>query len=48
MRDYIAGDFLVEYTANETPMTSYLNTHLVLQQMRESAKQSNNQGPRVK
>ncbi|KAI7847551.1 Pre-mRNA cleavage complex II protein Clp1-domain-containing protein [Circinella umbellata] len=43
----IGGDFLVEYTANETPMTSYLNTHLALQQMRENAKKSNNQGPRV-
>ena len=48
VRDYIGGDFLVEYTANETPMTSYLNTHLALQQMRENAKKSNNQGPRVK
>ncbi|KAI9489141.1 Pre-mRNA cleavage complex II protein Clp1-domain-containing protein [Zychaea mexicana] len=39
--------FSIEYTANETPMTSYLNTHLALQQIRENAKQTNDQGPRV-
>lgn len=44
---YITGEFLVEYTANETPMTSYLNTHLALQQMRDTAKHSGEQGPRV-
>ncbi|CDH48990.1 polyribonucleotide 5-hydroxyl-kinase clp1 [Lichtheimia corymbifera JMRC:FSU:9682] len=43
----ITGEFLVEYTANETPMTSYLNTHLALQQMRDTAKDSGEQGPRV-
>lgn len=44
---YVKGQFSVEYTANETPMTSYLNTHLALQQMRESAKQKGDVGPRV-
>ncbi|KAG0189240.1 Cleavage polyadenylation factor subunit clp1 [Apophysomyces sp. BC1034] len=43
----VKGEFLVEYTANETPMTSYLNTHLALQQMRQSAQQAKEQGPRV-
>ncbi|KAI8089895.1 Pre-mRNA cleavage complex II protein Clp1-domain-containing protein [Halteromyces radiatus] len=41
------GTFLVEYTANETPMTSYLNTHLAIQQLRSTAKASNELGPRV-
>ncbi|KAI8877110.1 Clp1-domain-containing protein [Backusella circina FSU 941] len=43
----ISGQFLVEYTANETPMNSYLNTHLALEQMRRTAKTENNLGPRV-
>lgn len=41
------GQFLVEYTANETPMTSYLNTHLALEQLRQAAKAQQDLGPRV-
>ncbi|CAG8695331.1 2640_t:CDS:2, partial [Scutellospora calospora] len=36
-----------EYVANETPMTSYLNMHLALEQHREAAKAKGEQGPRV-
>ncbi|SAM09369.1 hypothetical protein [Absidia glauca] len=36
-----------EYTANETPMSSYLNTHLAIQQLRTLARSSNELGPRV-
>ncbi|KAI9262876.1 Pre-mRNA cleavage complex II protein Clp1-domain-containing protein [Helicostylum pulchrum] len=43
----VKGQFLVEYTANETPMTSYLNTHLALEQIRQNAKQNQDLGPRV-
>ncbi|KAI8647042.1 Pre-mRNA cleavage complex II protein Clp1-domain-containing protein [Parasitella parasitica] len=43
----VKGTFLVEYTANETPMTSYLNTHLALEQLRQNAKTGHNLGPRV-
>ncbi|KAK4511529.1 uncharacterized protein ATC70_012744 [Mucor velutinosus] len=43
----IKGTFLVEYTANETPMTSYLNTHLALEQLRHRAKTEHELGPRV-
>ncbi|CAO3627356.1 unnamed protein product [Cunninghamella blakesleeana] len=43
----VKGTFLVEYTANETPMTSYLNTHLAIQNLRIEAKSSNELGPRV-
>ncbi|CAG8470741.1 5289_t:CDS:10 [Acaulospora colombiana] len=37
----------VEYVANETPMTSYLNMHLALEQCREEAKSKDEMGPRV-
>ncbi|KAG2206427.1 hypothetical protein INT46_002905, partial [Mucor plumbeus] len=43
----VKGTFLVEYSANETPMTSYLNTHLALEQLRQKAKDEMNLGPRV-
>lgn len=43
----VKGTFLVEYSANETPMTSYLNTHLALEQLRQKAKDEINLGPRV-
>lgn len=43
----VKGTFLVEYTANETPMTSYLNTHLALEQLRHKAKMEHELGPRV-
>ncbi|CAG8481868.1 14756_t:CDS:10 [Gigaspora margarita] len=41
------GTCSVEYVANETPMTSYLNMHLALEQRREAAKAKGEQGPRV-
>ncbi|TPX50129.1 hypothetical protein SeMB42_g00148 [Synchytrium endobioticum] len=37
----------VAYTAEETPMRSYLNLHLALQQAREFAKQNTSDGPKV-
>jgi polyribonucleotide 5'-hydroxyl-kinase len=43
----VKGTFLVEYTANETPMTSYLNTHLALEQLRQKARKEQGEGPRV-
>ncbi|OAD70147.1 hypothetical protein PHYBLDRAFT_126526 [Phycomyces blakesleeanus NRRL 1555(-)] len=43
----VKGQFLVEYTANETPMTSYFNAHMAIQQMREKAKRDGERGPRV-
>ncbi|KAI8076436.1 Pre-mRNA cleavage complex II protein Clp1-domain-containing protein [Gilbertella persicaria] len=44
----VRNTFLVEYTANETPMTSYLNTHLALEQLRiQARKEANTIGPRV-
>ncbi|KAF9163443.1 hypothetical protein BGX21_008628 [Mortierella sp. AD011] len=41
------GKCSVEYIANETPMVSYLNMHLALEQRRVLATQNNGQGPRV-
>ncbi|KAF9583618.1 Cleavage polyadenylation factor subunit clp1 [Lunasporangiospora selenospora] len=43
----LQGQCSVEYIANETPMISYLNTHLALEQRRVLASQKNIQGPRV-
>ncbi|CAO3569151.1 unnamed protein product [Mortierella alpina] len=43
----IQGTCSVEYIANETPMISYLNTHLALEQRRVLATQNNGKGPRV-
>ncbi|KAG0368283.1 Pre-mRNA cleavage complex II protein Clp1-domain-containing protein [Gamsiella multidivaricata] len=43
----IYGTCSVEYIANETPMISYLNMHLALEQRRVLATQNNGQGPRV-
>lgn len=43
----VKGNFSVEYTANETPMTSYLNTHLALEQLRQTAHDQEAMGPRV-
>ncbi|CAJ0767398.1 805_t:CDS:2, partial [Entrophospora sp. SA101] len=40
------GSCSVEYVANETPMISYLNLHIALEQCREEAKEKNEQGPR--
>ena len=36
-----------EYTAEETPMVQYLNTHFALEKIREEASKSANHGPRV-
>jgi len=35
------------YVANETPMNMYLNTHVILQQKREKARETQTQGPKV-
>ena len=43
----VKGQFLVEYTANETPMHSYLNLHLALEQLRKKSKEEHDLGPRV-
>ncbi|RGB29078.1 Pre-mRNA cleavage complex II protein Clp1-domain-containing protein [Rhizophagus diaphanus] len=43
----IKGTCSVEYVANETPMTSYLNMHIALEQCREAAKSKDEQGPKV-
>ncbi|CAG8513876.1 22628_t:CDS:10 [Rhizophagus irregularis] len=42
-----SGTCSVEYVANETPMTSYLNMHIALEQCREAAKSKDEQGPKV-
>ncbi|RFU32098.1 hypothetical protein B7463_g4259, partial [Scytalidium lignicola] len=36
-----------EYTAEETPMVSYVNTHFALERLRQEASSSNRDGPRV-
>ncbi|OWP02685.1 hypothetical protein B2J93_102 [Marssonina coronariae] len=36
-----------EYTAEETPMTQYANTHFALEKLRDAAEQSGRDGPRV-
>ncbi|KAG0249492.1 hypothetical protein BG011_009254 [Mortierella polycephala] len=43
----VTGHCSVEYIANETPMVSYLNMHLALEQRRLLATQNKGQGPRV-
>ncbi|ORX91606.1 Clp1-domain-containing protein, partial [Basidiobolus meristosporus CBS 931.73] len=43
----LAGKCAVEYVANETPMISYLNTHLALENLRERAEATNSGGPRI-
>ncbi|KAI7862877.1 Pre-mRNA cleavage complex II protein Clp1-domain-containing protein [Spinellus fusiger] len=43
----VKGQFVVEYTANETPMTSYFNAHMALQEKREKARREGGPGPRV-
>ncbi|KAG9301273.1 hypothetical protein G9A89_012656 [Geosiphon pyriformis] len=45
--EFIGRTCSVEYIANETPMVSYLNMHLALEQCRESAKSKREHGPRV-
>lgn len=36
-----------EYTAEDTPMVSYVNTHFALEKLRDAAAQSGGEGPRV-
>ncbi|KAF8853730.1 Clp1-domain-containing protein [Acephala macrosclerotiorum] len=36
-----------EYTAEETPMTQYVNTHFALEKLRDEAAQNGREGPRV-
>ncbi|CZS89296.1 probable Protein clp1 [Rhynchosporium agropyri] len=36
-----------EYTAEETPMIQYANTHFALEKLRDEAKQNGREGPRV-
>jgi polyribonucleotide 5'-hydroxyl-kinase len=36
-----------EYTAEETPMVQYVNTHFALEKLRDEASKSNQDGPRV-
>lgn len=36
-----------EYTAEETPMVSYVNTHFALENLRNEAQKAGNDGPRV-
>ncbi|KAL1920289.1 uncharacterized protein VTP21DRAFT_1435 [Calcarisporiella thermophila] len=43
----ITGNCSVAYQANETPMISYLNTHMALEQRREDAKEKGEEGPKV-
>ena len=45
----IKGTCAVEYNAGDTPMQSYLNVHVALEQMREDAleKRTDGLGPKV-
>jgi len=43
----IAGSAAVEYTAEETPMTPYVNLHFALEKRRGEAEERQIQGPRV-
>ncbi|KAI8822629.1 Pre-mRNA cleavage complex II protein Clp1-domain-containing protein [Fimicolochytrium jonesii] len=43
----VGGTPTVEYIADETPMQSYLNVHMALEQMRAAAEASGEEGPRV-
>ncbi|KAI9880611.1 MAG: Cleavage polyadenylation factor subunit clp1 [Pleopsidium flavum] len=43
----VSGDCQVEYTAEETPMASYANTHFALEKLRQQATADGNEGPRV-
>ncbi|KAJ9643786.1 uncharacterized protein PV06_09036 [Exophiala oligosperma] len=44
----VSGDALQsEYRAEETPMNEYINVHFALENLREQAKASGRQGPRV-
>ena len=37
----------VEYTAEETPMVSYVNTHFALEKLRDEAQKKGGEGPRI-
>ncbi|MCJ1312243.1 Cleavage polyadenylation factor subunit clp1 [Agyrium rufum] len=43
----ITGECQSDYTAEETPMSSYANVHFALEDMRNAAIQTGSQGPRV-
>jgi polyribonucleotide 5'-hydroxyl-kinase len=44
----VTGDSMQsEYTAEETPLTEYLNLHFALEDLRDQAKATGRQGPRV-
>jgi polyribonucleotide 5'-hydroxyl-kinase len=43
----VRGNLKVAYVASETPMVSYLNLHLNLDELRRNAKTDGKQGPRV-
>ncbi len=45
--EHLQGKTDVAYTAKETPMTMYLNTHAALEQMRVKAEKEDTRGPRV-
>ncbi|XP_071803579.1 polyribonucleotide 5'-hydroxyl-kinase Clp1-like [Asterias amurensis] len=44
---HLKGKTEVAYIAKDTPMTTYLNTHAALEQMRQQAEQEGTRGPRV-
>jgi len=43
----LSGSFVGSYTAKETPMLSYLNTHAAIDRRRQQAAVENQRGPRV-
>ncbi|KAI9786570.1 MAG: Cleavage polyadenylation factor subunit clp1 [Candelina submexicana] len=43
----VTGDCQVEYTAEETPMVSYANTHFALEDIRQKAALNGKDGPRI-
>ncbi|KIW63666.1 hypothetical protein PV04_08651 [Phialophora macrospora] len=44
----VSGDALQsEYTAEETPMSEYINVHFALEELRDQARASGREGPRV-
>ncbi|EAW13011.1 cleavage polyadenylation factor subunit CLP1 [Aspergillus clavatus NRRL 1] len=47
VRGYGAGGCQSEYTAEETPMVEYANVHFALEAMRQEAKATGKDGPRV-
>ena len=43
----IAGKTEGEYVSKDTPMVMYVNTHAVLEQMRNAAEENGSRGPKV-